>query len=327
MVKIWNLSFDSNNTNKINFDSYSSSDILSEPWIETKNLKLSEIEPFEKNVRKDYDPDDMELLKQSILSRSDIWNIDVFHILDWDRYIISDWHRTYKAYLDLYWPDYSIVVVIRWKEQSLTPEVEKKMMEIWFVTSNTKKNLWFFEEISSIQKYIEHLDFTYPDQAKHKISQSKVYSSLWISKSKAMKYNSILSKFSIDELELLWKHWVSYKVILELTKIELDWLLELVFHKISQWKIKTTWDLSNFLKEVEDKYQDYEDVQNELSSRKNSDVYVKKTKWELIYAHIKKASESIWSSKKITDAEKDKIYNAFNELSVLLENLRNNTNL
>jgi hypothetical protein len=44
-------------------------------------LKLKEILPFEKNVRLKYDEEEMEVLKQSIQDRSDIGNIDVYHII------------------------------------------------------------------------------------------------------------------------------------------------------------------------------------------------------------------------------------------------------
>lgn len=232
--------------NKVSFEKFNNKS-LERTWkVSSILLKLKDIEEFDKNVRQNYDIEDMEDLKKSIKSRSDIWNIDVYHITKWDRYVISDWHRTYRAYKELYWNDYKVEVVVRREVPELTPEVELNLMEVWFVTSNTKKNLSFYEMINSIFKYTSQLDKIDPSNAPHKVSQVMVYEALWLSKSKAMAYNKLLNKFTLSDLSIFEKTEVSYKLLMEMSKVDDKKELEDIVYFIKEWKITNTWDLKKY---------------------------------------------------------------------------------
>ena len=230
----------------ISFGNFTEENIGRKWKVSSISLKLKEILPFEKNVRLKYDEEEMEVLKQSIQDRSDIGNIDVYHIIKWDKYIISDGHRTHRAYTEVYWDDHKVEVIVRKEVPEKTPEVEIELMEVWFITSNTKKNLWFYEEAYSIKKYLDQLDEMFADKTPHKVSQKNIYEGLGLTKSKAMKYNSLLHKFTLEELSNFEDEEVSYKLLLEISKIEDKETLENVVHVIQNWGIATPKELNMF---------------------------------------------------------------------------------
>ena len=227
---------------KISFDHFSEKNIDRDLKVSSISIRVGDIKPFSKNVRLKYDDEDMDNLKQSIKNRSDIWNIDVYYITQKDEYVISDWHRTLKAYKELYWDDHKIEVIVRAKVPKMTPRIELQLMEIWFITSNTKKNLWFYEEAYSIRKYLDQLDKIEKEKI-HKVSQKNIYEGLGLTKSKAMKYNWLLQKFSLEELSHFEDEEVSYKLLLELAKIKNQAEFWEIIDVIKAWRIESPNDL------------------------------------------------------------------------------------
>ena len=250
----------------VSFESFNADNITREWKVSSISLRIKDIEPFEKNVRTKYNTEELETLKESIKQRSDIGNIDVFHIKKWDRYIISDGHRTYKAYSELYGPDKKIEVIIRREVDDITPDVELLLMQVGFVTSNTKQNLWFYEEASSIKKYLSQMDEMNPDKEPHKISQINIYSKLGLNKSKAMKYNSILQKFSSEELDSFEEDNVSYKMLLDLVKVSDKNELSTLRDKIKDGDIESPLDIQEYVKNREEALGQVEEIQNKDST-------------------------------------------------------------
>lgn len=207
----------------VSYDVFWSASVERKEQVKSKKIKLCDITPFEWNVRNVYSPDAMALLVESVRERNDIWNIDVFHILEWDIYIISDGHRTHRAMLEVYWPDHSVEVIVRKTVQKMTDEVYAELMDVWFITSNTKENLWTFELIESIKRRLEIEDKLFPESAPHKISQKKVFSKLKLSKEKAIKYNRIISMFNelpVDVVNTFERKDVKYNILSELSQID-----------------------------------------------------------------------------------------------------------
>lgn len=236
---------------KISFSTFTQSMVERETKLTSLNLKLKEIEPFEHNVRLDYDTEELERLKQSIQENWNIWNIDVFHIIQGNRYVISDGHRTHRAYTELYWPEYEVEVFVREEYPEYNKDVELRLMTIWFVTSNTKSNLKFHEELESIKKFLQMLDTRYPDEPPHLITQKEVYEALGMKKSKAMKMWNILEKFSPDQFDLFKEEELSFNLLQKIAQIKDQWVLELVLEIIQKkWVIQSSTDVSDVLNSI-----------------------------------------------------------------------------
>lgn len=234
---------------KISFWGFSKENVKRDDQVSSILLPLKDIEPFEHNVRIDYDQEPMERLKQSIQDNGNIWNIDVFHIIKGDRYIISDWHRTHRAYTELYWPEYKVEVVVRKEFPEYSTEVEIDLMKVGFITSNTKENLWIHEELEAIFKYLEKLDNLYPEKSPHTISQKKIYQSLWLSESKAMKLNKIIQT-TPRELFVTFKELdVSYKSLVELSWIKNKEDYDEAVNIITSWWVDNSEDIKK-LKQI-----------------------------------------------------------------------------
>jgi hypothetical protein len=253
---------------KISFWNFSEDNIKREDQVNSILLTLKEIEPFEKNVRRDYDEEPMERLKDSIKQWWNIDNIDVYHIKKGDRYIISDWHRTHRAYMELYWPDYKVEVIVRKEVPEYTLEIQAELMQIWFKTDNLKQPLWVHEELEAILDYLEMLDLLKPNAAPHSISQVSVYSHLWIWKSKAMKLNQIIQTTPREMFHKFKELDVSYKTMLELSTIKSQDKKDDVIKMIESWDIENSKDVKA-IKEI------YEDVSEEINE--DDDIEEKET--------------------------------------------------
>ena len=309
---------------------------LGREWkIKSISLRLKDIEPFEGNVRIEYDQDELDLLKDSIKNHKNIWNIDVFHIQKWDRYIISDWHRTHKAFMDLYNPDHKVEVIIRWEAEELNEDTEIKLMKVWFVTSNTKKNLWVHEKLHSIKKYLERLDSVDPSKS-HKISHVDVYEQIGLSKSQAMKYNSLLEKFTPEQFDIFKEEEVSYKLLLELAKIKNEEELKEAIEVVKSWKVETTTDFNTYKDIKEEILEDHwdeeywngvikEEIYEKLDNKK------KEKDWDMRHElksvrDIKVASKKIYkimlnlNVETLNDEEKDILQESIINLKNILKN-------
>ncbi len=274
-----NIKKDIPDISSISFNDFNDDNVDRDSKVSSISLRIKDIEPFEKNVRRQYDEEDMENLRKSIQNRDDIGNIDVYHIEKGDRFIVSDWHRTLRAYTELYWEDHTIEVIVRGKAKDLTPDVELRLMEIWFITSNTKKKLWFYEEAYSIKKYIEQLDNIDPNKPPHKISQKPVYEALWLTKSKAMKYNGLFQRFSLDKLTEFENEEISYNLLLKLSEIKNQAKFAEALDVVRSWRVETPKELETFI-----------DIKEEIISDDNT--------WKLDKEEVQvKAVEEIWKIK------------------------------
>lgn len=209
---------------------------LGSNWLKTLELPLSEIEEFEDNVRLHIKEADLQPLIESIKTRDDIWNIDVYHIKEWDRYIIADGHRRLAAYKIAFEnePTKKVTVVIRKEVDSFIKEVKMSLMEIGFITSNTKDKLPVFDQLVSYRKYLKDFNdtFDHPEWKKFTIGSKKVYESLWLTKSSAMRYNQILKCLTPEQINKLGNiKWMSLNAFIDLTAAkeeERDSIIELI---------------------------------------------------------------------------------------------------
>ena len=154
---------------------------------------MSEIEEFEHNVRKLWDEEELTALADSIETNGITEEIGVFHIKNGDRYIIADGHRRKKAIEMVYGPDYRIEVIVRKDFPDYTKEVELELIKTGMFTSSLKTKLTNYEEMESIEKYINYLDELHPEKAPHLLTQKSVYTDFGFTKAKAMKVGKIMS--------------------------------------------------------------------------------------------------------------------------------------
>lgn len=295
----------------VNFWDFSDEALKRDGELKSISLRLRDIEPFKDNVRIHYDQERLDILKKSIKDNWDIWNIDVFHIIEWDRYVIADGHRTHKAYTELYGLDKKVEVFVRWTYDKFTKDVEVGLMKVGFITSNTKENLDVYEELVSLKKYLSKLDSVYLEKAPHKVSQQNVYEQLWLSKSKAMDLNKILNTYSWEQIEKFKNLSVPYKVLVQLSRIKKEEDLEDAMELIDSGYIGSTTDIKNF-----------QEAKNEIAED-DSNNWEEVTKEE----KIEKVKEKMDDQKeaKIKDREEmiavKKVKSATNNINKILMNL------
>lgn len=231
---------------KISFGSFNETSVKRDTAISSIPLALKDIIPFEDNVRIEYDEEALSRLKQSIKENGNIWNIDVVHIVHGDKYIIADGHRTHRAYLDLYWPDHIVDVIVRKEYPEYSQQVEIDLMSFGFITSNLKENLSVYEQLESVQKFLEKLDKSSPEKAPHKISQKEVYEKLGFWKSNAIKINKVLENIPREEFVNMKDLDISRNTLIETSKIKDENIRSEVIEQIKKENIKSVEEVNAY---------------------------------------------------------------------------------
>ena len=230
--------------NKINFDAYNENSVTRKWKVRSELLTLEDITPFIDNVRIHFDPEKLEKLKDNI---KEVWlkdNIRVYYIEDGNKYIIADWHMRYKSLTDLYWADYETEVIIDKTYETLTNEVELELMWIWFVTSNTKSKLKLYDNLISLQKYLNKKGWA-------SISQKEVYIPLGLWKTEAMRYNIILKSILKEELEIIKSMNIWLSTLTLIFRIEDPQTRILVLKNAESQNLKSEDSINNFISLIE----------------------------------------------------------------------------
>ena len=228
------------------FDAFSEDTVKREGKISSVCVKLWELEEFEHNARLIFDGEEIDRLADSIKKRWLIDEIDVYHIIKGDRYIISDGHRTRRALIKLYWWDHKVEVIVRKEIPELTGEIKKEIMEVCFVTSTLKVWLTIYEQLESITAYLKMLDEIDTESAPHHINQKTIYTQLGYSKSKADKYEKIIKNVPQKYFKTLKQEEVSYNLLVTLSQLADEDRIGEAVSVLKEQKISTPQELKEY---------------------------------------------------------------------------------
>lgn len=184
------------------FEGVTTESLMRAGQVRSHSMKLSEIEEFEDNPRLEYKEEDQALLEESIQENGITEEIGVFHIVDGDRYIICDGHRRKKAMEKVLGKDEAVEVIVRKQFAKYDAEARTELLRVGLSTSSTKKNLSTYEEVEAVAKYLKNLDEAFPDEPPHKITQKRVYGSLF-TKEKAMTIGRVLETLTPEQRKAL----------------------------------------------------------------------------------------------------------------------------
>lgn len=241
--------------NSLDFTSFSKENVTKNKNLVTKKIKLKDLVPFEENVRRVYNQDELESLKKSILMDTDMDNIDVFFIEDKDYYLIADWHRTRRAYLQLmdeypdkFPEDYEVEVIVRKRVPTLNTDVEMELIWWGINSSDTKINLRPVELLISYLNYLSKLDKIEPEKAPHKLSQKDVYSKFpWLNENTAMKYSKVLQSIPEKVLLELDPETTSFRSLYEISKEWNEDKKEVMLNLVQSWELDNSIEIKQII--------------------------------------------------------------------------------